>query len=176
MANKQALRDLQTRLAQRLQAARSEGVAASWLGVEMRGGKYLFPLSHSGEIFPWSTTQFVPYTQPWYLGVANLRGGLYGVVDFASYLSGAAPAARSDMARNESRLIALNAALEVNCALLIDRLAGLKNAASFVDVADPRADAPVFFGKVLTDEAGAQWQEINLQMLSAELPFLSIRA
>lgn len=176
MANKQALRDLQTRLAQRLQAARSEGVAASWLGVELGGGKYLFPLSHSGEIFPWSTTQFVPYTQAWYLGVANLRGGLYGVVDFASYLSGAAPAIRSDMARNESRLIALNAALEVNCALLIDRLAGLKSAKSFVDVADSRADAPVFFGKRLTDETGAQWQEINLQMLCAELNFLSIRA
>jgi twitching motility protein PilI len=24
--------------------------------------------------------QPVPYAQPWFLGVANLRGGLYGVV------------------------------------------------------------------------------------------------
>jgi twitching motility protein PilI len=176
MANKQALRELQTRLAQRLQVARTEGVAASWLGVELGGGKYLFPLSHSGEIFPWSTTQFVPYTQTWYLGVANLRGGLYGVIDFASYLSGHAPAAKSDMARNESRLIALNAALEVNCALLIDRLAGLKSAQSFVDVSEPRADAPAFFGKRLTDEAGVQWQEINLQTLCEQVQFLTIRA
>jgi twitching motility protein PilI len=176
MANKQALRELQTRLAQRLQVARTEGVAASWLGVELGGGKYLFPLSHSGEIFPWSTTQFVPYTQTWYLGVANLRGGLYGVIDFASYLSGHAPAAKSDIARNESRLIALNAALEVNCALLIDRLAGLKSAQSFVDVSEPRADAPSFFGKCLTDEAGVQWQEINLQTLCEQVQFLTIRA
>jgi twitching motility protein PilI len=176
MANKQALRELQTRLAQRLQVARTEGVAASWLGVELGGGKYLFPLSHAGEIFPWSTTQFVPYTRAWYLGVANLRGGLYGVVDFASYLSGHAPAAKSDNARNESRLVALNAALEVNCALLIDRLAGLKSAKSFVDVAEPRAGAPAFFGTCLTDEAGTQWQEINLQMLCEQVQFLSIRA
>ena len=42
--------------------------------------KYLFPLGHAGEIFPWTPPQPVPYTEPWFLGVANLRGGLYGVV------------------------------------------------------------------------------------------------
>ncbi|HPH14911.1 MAG TPA: chemotaxis protein CheW, partial [Burkholderiaceae bacterium] len=31
MANREALRELQTRLASRLQAAREEGVAVSWL-------------------------------------------------------------------------------------------------------------------------------------------------
>jgi hypothetical protein len=34
MANKQALRDLQSRLAERLQAARTEPLAQSWLAVE----------------------------------------------------------------------------------------------------------------------------------------------
>src|SRR5512146_3135479 len=128
MANREALRELQSRLASRLQAARSEGVQASWLAVEAAGAKYLFPLSQSGEIFPFATTLPVPYTQRWFLGVANLRGGVYGVVDMASFIQGAAPAARSDAGRAESRLVALNAALEVNCALLIDRLAGLRNA------------------------------------------------
>lgn len=176
MANRQALRELQTRLAQRLQTARTEGVGASWLGVELGGGKYLLPLSHSGEIFPWSATQAVPYTRAWYLGVANLRGGLYGVVDVASYLTGSQPVPRSELARNESRLVALNSALEVNCALVIDRLAGLKSALSFVDLAEPGMDAPAFFGKRLIDEAGAQWQEINLQVLCQQPEFLTIRA
>ncbi|RYF32410.1 MAG: chemotaxis protein CheW, partial [Comamonadaceae bacterium] len=109
MANRQALRELQTRLADRLQIARTQGVAAAWLAVEAGAGKYLFPLSQSGEIFPWSGTQRVPYTQPWFAGVANLRGGLYGVVDLASYVSGQAAAQRSDAGRAESRLVALNA-------------------------------------------------------------------
>jgi twitching motility protein PilI len=73
-----------------LQAARDEGVQASWLAVEAAGRKYLFPLTQSGEIFPYAATQPVPYTQAWFLGVANLRGGLYGVVDLASYVSGQA--------------------------------------------------------------------------------------
>ena len=28
----------------------------------------------------------VPHTQPWFAGVANLRGGLHGVVDLALFL------------------------------------------------------------------------------------------
>jgi twitching motility protein PilI len=109
MANRQALRELQTRLADRLQIARTQGVAASWLAVEAGGKKYLFPLSQSGEIFPWVSTQPVPYTQAWFAGVANLRGGLFGVVDLASYVSGKAPPPKNELARTDSRLVALNA-------------------------------------------------------------------
>ena len=50
----------------------------SLVAVEAAGRKYLFPLTQSGEIFPWVSIQAVPYTQRWFLGVANLRGGLYG--------------------------------------------------------------------------------------------------
>jgi twitching motility protein PilI len=62
MANREALRQLQSRLASRLQAARSEGVQASWLAVEAAGARYLFPLAQSGEIFPFISAQAVPYT------------------------------------------------------------------------------------------------------------------
>src|SRR5205085_11138200 len=106
MANREALRELQSRLASRLQAARTEGVQAGWLAVEAAGGKFLFPLAQSGEIFPFAAPQEVPYTQGWFLGVANLRGGLYGVVDLASFVTGQAPALRSDAGRAEARLVA----------------------------------------------------------------------
>ena len=109
MANREALRELQTRLADRLQAARTEGVQASWLAVEAAGVRYLFPLAQAGEIFPFAQPQHVPYTQPWFLGVANLRGGLYGVVDLAAFASGRPPALRTEAGRADSRLVALNA-------------------------------------------------------------------
>jgi twitching motility protein PilI len=176
MANREALRELQARLAGRLQAARTEGVQASWLAVESGGAKFLFPLSQSGEIFPYANTLPVPYTQPWFLGVANLRGGLYGVVDLASFVSGKAPVQRSDATRAESRLVALNSALEINCALLIDRLAGLRNMDAFSSSSPPPDGAPEYFGTGYTDAGGAHWQEINLQALSQQPTFLSIGA
>ena len=176
MANREALRELQSRLATRLQAARTEGVAAAWLDVEAAGARYLFPLSQSGEIFPWASAQPVPYTQPWFLGVANLRGGLYGVVDLASFVTGSSPGMRSELARSESRLVALNALLDINCALLIDRLAGLRNAEAFTSSSEPPAGSPAYFGSGFVDANGAYWQEINLQTLSQQPQFLSISA
>ena len=177
MANRDALRAFQSRLASRLQAARTTGVAASWLAIEAGEGKYLFPLAHAGEIFPWTPPQPVPYTEPWFLGVANLRGGLYGVVQLSAFASGApgAPAA-SEAARMQSRLVAFNELLEVNCALLVDRLAGLRGVEAFTAAEAPGAEAPAWHGHLYTDAAGERWQEVNLQALSQQPQFLSIGA
>jgi twitching motility protein PilI len=175
MANRDALRAFQSRLASRLQAARTSGVSASWLAVEAGDSKYLFPLGHAGEIFPWTPPQSVPYTEPWFLGVANLRGGLYGVVQLSTFASGASAAAvMSEAARAQSRLVALNELLEVNCALLIDRLVGLRGVEAFTESQAPDGEAPAWFGHSYIDAAGARWQEINLQALSQQPQFLSI--
>lgn len=178
MANRQALRELQTRLAERLQVARTEGVAAAWLAVEAGGQKYLFPLSQSGEIFPWASAHPVPYTQAWFVGVASLRGGLFGVVDLARFANANAdaPPDRLGFSHSDARLVALNSALEVNCALLVDRLAGLRKQDAFADFAVKQDNAPDFFGNQYIDHAGGHWQEINLQILARQDHFLTIGA
>jgi twitching motility protein PilI len=177
MANRQALRELQTRLAARLQQARTEGVAAGWLAVELAGRRYLLPLAQSGEIFPITTVQKVPYTQNWYMGVANLRGGLFGVVDLASFITGIAPHRVLDGGiREQARLIALNTAMEVNCAVLVDRLGGLRGVADFVSREPIVDDSPAFMSAQYVDKAGQTWIELDLQQLANSPHFLSIAA
>lgn len=175
MANREALRELQSRLASKLQAARTEGVRLSWLAVEAGGRNFLLPLHQSGEIFPWASAHQVPYTQPWFLGVANLRGGLFGVVELSRYVGLPARSA-VDASRAENYLVALNTALEVNCALLVDKLVGLRSVDSFATTSAPEAAAPEYFGNIYADSQGARWQEINLQSLSQQTQFLSISA
>jgi twitching motility protein PilI len=174
MANRQAIRDLQSRLAERLQAAQTEGVAASWLAVQCGETGYLLPLDQAGEIFPWTRIQSVPYTQNWFLGVANLRGGLFGVVDLKAFVAGSNENVKRDAVRTESRLVALNAELDINCAVLVDRLAGLRAAKAFASVVAVPPDAPAYLGNVYTDSSGRQWQEINLQQLARFPEFLTI--
>ena len=174
MANREALRELQTRLARRLQAAKAEGLSTSWLAVRAGGANYLFPLAHSGEIFPLANLQAVPYVRPWFRGVVNLRGGLYGVIDLSGFVNNAAPAARTDLSVSEARVITLNGSLEVNCALLVDALAGLRNVDAFSGTTAPPADAPSYFGNCYCEPDGVQWQEINLQALSRFSGFLSV--
>ena len=122
MANREALRELQTRLASRLQAARAEGVSVAWLAVRVGGRNLLFPLGQSGEIFPLSSLQVVPYARDWFRGVLNIRGGLYGVVDLAAFIAIDTGHARAEPAGQEPSVVTLNTALDVNCALQVDGL------------------------------------------------------
>ena len=176
MANRAALRELQTRLASRLQAARTEGMSISWLAVKARGSHYLLPLVQSGEIFPLVNLQRVPYCRTWFSGVVNLRGGLFGVVDLAAFMAVDGAIARSDQSLAEASVVTLNAALDVNCALMVDSLEGLRNAQAFTSSAGPSADAPSYFGNRYIDASGITWQEVNVQSLASLPQFLSISA
>ncbi len=178
MANRQSLKELQERLAQRLTAAKTEAATASWLAVEAGGERFLVPLVQSGEIFPWTTVQSVPYTKPWYAGVASLRGGLHGVVDLPGLIGRVSVATGSALERvtSETRLVSLHAALGVNAVLWIDRLMGLRNPAMFSAIAPRPAEAPPFFARCLIDHQGQTWQELDLQALVTDPGFLAIAA
>ncbi|MEZ5645748.1 MAG: chemotaxis protein CheW [Burkholderiaceae bacterium] len=177
MANRQSLKELQERLAQRLSAARSEAVSVSWLAVEAGGQRYLFPLVQSGEIFSWTGVRPVPYTKSWYLGVAALRGGLQGVVDLAQMVRGTVRAtAPADRVTSESRLVSLHGALGVNAVLLVDRLLGLRQPSGFVRVESVPDGSPSFVTRVLSDSEGTSWHELDLQALAGDPEFLAIAA
>jgi twitching motility protein PilI len=175
MANREALRELQARLAERLQGARSQSQQAGWLALECAGQPLLVKLASAGEIFPVGTLLPVPHTQPWFLGVANLRGGLHGVVDFAAFLGLRPPLAREAL-REPARLLALNATLGAHCALLVDRLAGLRSAQQLAPEAGDEAAGPKphFAGPLWRDESGRRWQEIDLAAVARHEQFLGI--
>ena len=70
-----------------MQLARSSTDAVqSWLAVECRGLGLLLPLEQAGEIHAYVPPTPVPHTQPWFRGVVNLRGGLFGAIDLGAYL------------------------------------------------------------------------------------------
>jgi twitching motility protein PilI len=178
MANREALRELQSRLAERLQAARTETRAVSWLAVECAGAGLLVPLATAGEIFPAGALMPVPHTRPWFLGVANLRGGLHGVVDLAAFLGLRPPLAR-DAVREQARLLAFNPRLGSHCAVLVDRLAGLRSRQQLQPDTDPAEAAPrpeFAAGGRWRDADGRAWQEIDLAALARHEQFLAIAA
>lgn len=172
MANKQALRELQGRLAERLQAAKGREPGRSWLAVECAGHGFLFPLRDAGEIFAPAALVPVAHSQPWFLGVANLRGHLHGVVDLGRFL-GLKSAATG---RDQARLVGFNVMLGLNCTLLVERLAGLRSQEQLTAAADEIQARPAFVGARYADNAGRVWQELNLAALAADESFLAIVA
>jgi twitching motility protein PilI len=179
MANREALRELQARLAQRLQAAQSEGLSVRWLAVRAGGHNYLLPLGESGEIVAASMPLAVPYARDWFRGVLNVRGSLVGVVDLARFMAvhaGVAVTGHSSAAGSEASVVTLNNQLEVNCALQVDSLAGLRGSEAFVSSSAAPEGAPDYFGPCHVDKEGQRWQEIQLRVLAQSPSFLSIGA
>lgn len=176
MSNREPLRDFQRRLAERLQAASDESAKATWLAVEAGEGSYLFPLAEAGEIFPSDSFHPVPYTQPWCLGVASLRGGLYVVADLASLIraQGDGLPASCPSAVTHSQWVTLNPLLDLPCALRVDRVVGLRGTEDFAGSAAAPDTAPCWFGSTFHDQSGTSWQALDLQGLSRQPDFLRI--
>jgi twitching motility protein PilI len=175
MANKQALRDLQSRLAERLQAARTQARGESWLAVECSGRGFLLPLREAGEIFAPAPILPVPHSHRWFLGVANLRGHLHGVVDLAGFLGlKSTPLPAEAGVREQSRLVGFNNVLDINCALMVDRLSGLRSDGDVTPEADDGLARPTFVGARLRDGSGRLWQELRLSELANDDAFLKI--
>lgn len=170
MSNKQALREFQQRLAQRLQAARTQAQSARWLAVEAAGLGLLLPLRQAGEIFPPVPLTTVPYTEPWMLGVANLRGGLHAVVDLAQFLG----LRETPPALSEGRLVSFGSELNINCALWVDRLLGLRSEEQLRKVDEADGARPHFAIGEREDEQGRRWQMLDLELLARFEPFLTI--
>jgi twitching motility protein PilI len=171
MGTKEALRELQGRLAERLQAVRREAPQRSWLAVEVARRGFLLPLAQAGEISGVPAVVPVPHTVRWFLGVANLRGALVGVVDLAALFGVSSTGERPD-----ARLVALNPALEVPCALLVDRLAGLRSESMLQPETADDATRPGFLGQRFRDAQGRLWQELVLSALAVDPTFRRIAA
>jgi len=182
MANRETLKELQARLAQRLQHAQSPGMALTWLAATAGSKNYLFPLRQSGEILSAPQLRPVPRTKAWFLGVVNVRGSLFGTVDLAQFAGQfkfqddplAAPSDAPTL--HAPSVVTFHAALEVNCALQISALAGLRSAESFSSSAPAPSGAPGYFGQRYVDKEARGWQEINLHALSHSPEFLDISA
>lgn len=172
MSNKEALRELQVRLASRLQAARERPREAGWLAVECASADLLLPLGQAGEIQSLREVTPVPHAAPWLAGVANVRGQLHAVMDLAVFLGLREPGAPA----RSGQLVVFNPALRVNCALLIDRLAGLRDTEQLQRVAGNDGPRPAFAVRQWRDAQGRVWDELDLAALVQDPLFLEVAA
>ncbi len=112
---------------------------------------------------PWRRCCTCRTPSRWFLGVANLRGGLHGVVDLAGFLG---VKTRRGPARDQARLVGFNQSLDINCVLLVDRLSGLRSENELTRDGDEGGDRPSFVGARYRDASARVWQELNLVELA----------
>jgi twitching motility protein PilI len=165
------LREFQERIAQRIAQARTTTASAPRLALRAGEMNLLFELAETGEIVgvPPVITK-VPHTRDWFVGLANVRGQLIGVVDLTRFFGG--PATPVDAA---SRAVLLSPALGVNAAVLATRVQGLRNLSDLsAQPAQVLAGAASYTVGGWRDGAETSWVEISLGSLSQSEEFLQI--
>ncbi|MFO1316231.1 MAG: chemotaxis protein CheW [Burkholderiales bacterium] len=167
-AAKLDLRTFQQELASRLATKTAAQVESSRLGLSCGGDRWLIRLADAGEVVTVPDIVPVPLTRPWYLGVANIRGNLYSVVDFARFLGKDAPTG------GQLRLVLFGPrAGEMNAGVVVQRVLGLRNVAELAPAAPPQG-APAWYAQRWMDGEGDAWQEIDLALLARDPAFLQV--
>jgi len=167
VAKQISLREFQQGLAQRMREAQAETEPTSRLGVQAGGRNWLLKLDDAGEMLPLPEISSVPLTKPWYLGMANIRGVLASVVDFAAFMGG-----DLTVRTPECRLLLIAERFQSFSGLLINRMLGLKN----VQVMQATQDVPdrAWVGPAYRDNDGRVWHELDMAALVAHDDFLHV--
>jgi twitching motility protein PilI len=169
-ARRTRLREFQAQLLERMQTARSgEDTRVNQLGVMIGGNRWLLNLQTAGEIVSVGTITAVPLTQPWFLGLTNIRGNLISVIDFARFQGLA-----SSLIDKDSRIVAFAPALSFNSGLLVSRVLGLRNVAEMKAHTDNEDEGAPWSSKRYVDQESQLWTELDLSMVIQNPQFLHV--
>lgn len=169
MARKISLREFQESVVAKLQGlATSEAANPSKLGVQVGSQFWLVRLSDISETLPVPALTPVPLSQPWFSGVANFRGNLYGIVDYCHFL-GAAPTPLA----MDSRLLLVHPKFQINSGIIVSRVMGLRNPAQMKPV-EPEEESLPWVDAEYRDEAGTLWRELDMRSLTEHAKFLNV--
>ncbi len=161
MAQTSNLREFQEAILSKLKDAASQvgGESSSRLGVTVGDKRFLINLQDVKEVLPVPPMQLVPFTQPWFLGVANVRGNLYSISDLAQFI-GMPPTPKSA----NNRILLLSTESTAQVALLVDSLIGLRSVQG-MQVQSVDGEADFFSMNVYKDAEGGDWLELDVEAL-----------
>ena len=171
-AAKLDLRAFQQELAARLAAKTTAQVEQSRLGLAAAGSQWLIRLADAGEVIAVPAMAKVPMTRLWYLGIANIRGNLYGCIDFSGFLGH--PIEAPTPGATASRMVLFGPRVgELRAGLIVNRVMGLRNLAELSEAPAPEG-APAWYGSRWSEPGGTSWQEIDLSLLAQDAAFLQV--
>lgn len=174
-ARRTRLREFQTQLMARMQAAQSGSqVAVSQLGVMIGRSRYLVDLREAGEIVSAGSMTKVPLTKDWYLGLANVRGNLTSVIDLSRFEGN-----ESTVQESSCRIVAFASGLAFNSGLLVSQVLGLRDSGKMEQQSSTEVGslAPTQRPWVVAqyrDSDGNVWSELSLSLLVQDQEFLHV--
>ena len=164
---KSSLREFQEAILFKLKEATTQGAStsSSRLGVMLGNKRLLIDLKEIVEVLPVPAYQAVPFTQPWFLGVTNVRGVLYNLTDLAQFMRLPALAKSAN-----NRILLLNSQNTVQTALLVTSLVGLRNTVDMQLSLENKKES--YARQVFVDAEQNEWIELDVEALVEDEVFI----
>lgn len=166
MSKRVSLKQFQQDLSTRLQDAGVRTSVATSLGVRVGDENWLVELGAISEVIapgPWVR---VPLARPWFLGVANIRGKLYSVVDLPAFSGHVAVTPGPD-----TRLLLVHGRFAVNAALLVNQTLGLRSLEQ-IEPQETGSSATEWIVRHYRDEHDVSWKVLDMETLVSHPAFL----
>jgi len=164
------LREFSTQLAQRLKEAPNKPTEPTRLAVRIGSENFLVEMALAGEIVSLPSIAPVPWTRPWYRGLANVRGRLVGVVDLLQ-LAGGDPLP----ADQTHQLLVFGEVLGVNAGILVTRAFGIRNLKDLTPIDGPAPASRGSWERLrYRDNEGLTMTELELRELATSTHFAAI--
>ena len=140
------------------------------LGAAVGDDRYLIPMNEVSEVIAIPKLAHVPLTQPWFLGLANVRGNLYGITDLGAYLGGSPKPFGL-----KSRILLVPNASRVLAGFVVNSMLGIRSLSEFVPVKLLKKNKlPQGIIAQYKDIEGRVWRELSLFKLIQDERFLRI--
>lgn len=144
--------------------------SSSKLGIRIGTVDWLVTLGDISEVLPVPDIMRVPLTHSWFMGMANVRGNLYGLTDLAGFFGN--PPTTVNL---ESRVLLAHGRFGINAGLLVDRVIGLRNLED-MQLQKTIEGKPAWQLDRYQDAGGQSWDELDIGMLLGEKDFMQVAA
>lgn len=145
------------------------GASVAVLGVTIGEERYLVPMEEVGEVIAIPKLAQVPLTQPWFAGLANVRGNLYGITDLSIYL-GNKPVSYNV----KSRILLVSTDDKIQGGFIVNNMLGIRSLSEFVAVVPPKKELMRGIIACYEDTEGRAWRKLSLLELARDEKFMQV--
>ncbi len=164
-----SIEEYQHTLTEQIQSAGKGDTSSTVLGVAVGEDRYLIPMTEVSEVIQIPKLAHVSLTQPWFLGLANVRGNLYGITDLGVYLGG-----NPTQFNLKSRILLASPGNKMFGGFIVNSMLGIRNLSEFTPVKSSKKRLPEGITADYKDTEGRLWRELSLYELIRDEKFLQI--
>lgn len=144
-------------------SAQTNEASQAVLGVAIGEERYLVPMTEVSEVITIPKLAHVPLTQPWFAGLANVRGNLYGITDLCSYLG--IPPLPYNL---KARILLVSPDNKIRGGFIVNNMLGIRSLSEFT------AENTTGSDHHYRDSEGRTWRKLSLFELARGEKFMQI--